>query len=109
MTAAPEPSTPSTVAAGRAAVAELDTRNAWRDNVPFVLMMAVTAGLFGMLAVMAFHEVPTANKDLVNVVLGAVAGGWVTGVGFFWGSSSSSKTKDATIASLASTSERVAP
>ena len=43
-----------------------------KDWVPKVLAMAVTAGFFGILLLMAFQPLPGTNKDLVNVIVGAL-------------------------------------
>jgi N-acetylmuramic acid 6-phosphate (MurNAc-6-P) etherase len=74
----------------------------WRANIPFVLLVIVTCGLFGLIAILCFHEVPPTNQATVNTVLGIIATGWGMGVGYFWGTSASSKAKDATITAMAS-------
>lgn len=85
-------------------------QSAWEGSKPqFVLMIMVTVGLFSLLTMMIFHDVPTANKDLVNIVLGAVTAGWGVGVSYFWGSSSASKSKDDTISALVTTAAAIAP
>lgn len=71
-------------------------------TVPFLLMMLVTLGLFGLLMIMCFHEVPDKNAATVNTGIGLIATGWSIGVGYFWGSSAQSKTKDSTINTLVS-------
>lgn len=76
----------------------------WSDRAPFVLMMVVTFGLFGLLVMMNFHPVPDASKDLMNIMLGAIGTGWVAGINYFFGSSASARTKDTAIATLAAKS-----
>lgn len=73
----------------------------WNDRAPFVLMMVVTFGLFGLLVMMNFHPVPENSKDLMNIMLGAIGTGWVAGINYFFGSSATSRTKDSAIATLA--------
>jgi hypothetical protein len=43
-----------------------------RDWIPKVLAMAVTTGFFGILLLMAFQPLPGTNKDLVDVIVGAL-------------------------------------
>jgi hypothetical protein len=52
-----------------------------RDWVPKVLAMAVTTGLFGILLLMAFQPLPGTNKDLVNVIVGALGTAWISFIG----------------------------
>ena len=49
------------------------------------LVVCSTLSLMGMLAALAFHEIPSANKDLFNYGLAAVVTSWVTIVGFRFG------------------------
>jgi hypothetical protein len=64
-----------------------------RDWVPKVLAMAVTAGFFGILLLMAFQPLPGANKDLVNVVVGALGTAWISIIGYYFGTSVGSMRK----------------
>ncbi len=66
-------------------------------SIPFVLMILVLTLLAAMLFIMAFHEIPASNKDLFNIMLGALVGAFSMGVAYFWGSSSNSRAKDETI------------
>jgi hypothetical protein len=58
-----------------------------KDWVPKVLAMAVTAGFFGILLLMAFQPLPGANKDLVNVIVGALGTAWISIIGYYFGTS----------------------
>lgn len=58
-----------------------------KDHIPGYLIGTVTVGFFGLLAVMSFHGVPAENRDLVNVMLGALGTGWSSGMMYFFGSS----------------------
>ena len=50
---------------------------------------------FAMLLVLAFHPIPSENKDLFNVLLGVLGTAWGGSIiGYFFGSSSGSKGKD---------------
>jgi hypothetical protein len=50
-----------------------------------------------------FIDIPTANRDLLNVALMALIGNVGTAFGYFLGTSESSKKKDDTIQKLAET------
>lgn len=52
-----------------------------RDWVPKVLAMAVTTGFFGILLLMAFQPLPGTNKNLVNMIVGALGTAWISIVG----------------------------
>ncbi|HEY2022488.1 hypothetical protein [Paraburkholderia sp.] len=64
-----------------------------RDWVPKVLAMAVTTGFFGILLLMAFKPLPGSNKDLVNVVVGALGTAWISIIGYYFGTSVGSMRK----------------
>ena len=64
-----------------------------KDWVPKVLAMAVTAGFFGILLLMAFQPLPGANKDLVNVIVGALGTAWISIIGYYFGTSVGSMRK----------------
>jgi hypothetical protein len=61
-----------------------------KDWVPKVLAMSVTAGFFGILLLMALRALPEANRDLVNVVVGALGTAWISIIGYYFGTSASS-------------------
>ncbi|MFL9928643.1 hypothetical protein P0D88_05075 [Paraburkholderia sp. RL18-103-BIB-C] len=64
-----------------------------RDWVPKVLAMAVTTGFFGILLLMAFQPLPGSNKDLVNVIVGALGTAWISIIGYYFGTSVGSMRK----------------
>lgn len=68
-----------------------------RDITPRVLAAVVCAGLFGLLTIMAFHDLPTANHDAMMLLLGALNSAFGAVVGFYFGSSAGSQAKDAVI------------
>jgi hypothetical protein len=63
------------------------------DWVPKALAMTVTVGFFGMLILMALHGLPDANRDLMNVILGALGTAWVSIIGYYFGTSAGSARK----------------
>jgi len=76
-------------------------QTALRDATPTVLAMLVTAGFFGMLSVMAFHDLPVGNRDMLNIMLGSLGAAWVAVVSYYFGSSAGSRAKDLSIEVLA--------
>lgn len=73
------------------------------EFVPAILAFILVTGLFGILFVLMFHELPDKNRDTFNIVFGAVSGSVGTAVAFYFGSSKSTQTKDATIAAVTKT------
>lgn len=71
-----------------------------RDLTPRILAAAVCSGLFGLLGIMAFHDLPAPNKDALMLLLGALNSAFGAVMGFYFGSSASSQKKDDTIKSL---------
>lgn len=69
------------------------------------LAVAITVGFFVVIgALMSMTELPTSVKDILLVMLGALLASFKEITGYFFGSSSSSKSKDDTISeSLRST------
>lgn len=64
-----------------------------RDWVPKVLAMTVTVGFFGILMLMALQPLPTPNRDLVNVIVGALGTAWISIIGYYFGTSVGSMRK----------------
>lgn len=56
----------------------------------------------GAIALLCWHVVPTENKDGLEILIGVLAASLKDCTNYFYGSTSSSKDKDATINSLAS-------
>lgn len=73
-------------------------QDSMRDWTPTVLALLVTAGFFSMLATMAFRDLPIANKDMLNVMLGSLGAAWVAVVSYYFGSSAGSRAKDQALA-----------
>ena len=68
-----------------------------RDWMPKALGIGVTFGFFGLMVFMMKWDVPAANKDMLNIMLGALGGAWVSICSYYFGSSAGSAKKDATI------------
>jgi drug/metabolite transporter (DMT)-like permease len=59
-----------------------------------VLGGAIVVGFFILLYLLLFSEVPEGNKDLLNIVVGALIGSFTAIVGYYYGSSLGSSAKD---------------
>jgi hypothetical protein len=78
-------------------------QNSWfAKNVIHLLAAAVTVGFFGLLGYMCKYDVPAANKDMLNIMLGSLGTAWISIVGFYYGSSKSDSDKNETIKNLSS-------
>ena len=66
----------------------------------FALGAIICIGFFILLYMLVKSEVPSANKDLLNLVVGALIGSFATVVGYFYGSSVGSANKDEIIKDL---------
>jgi hypothetical protein len=65
-----------------------------KDTYQYVLGALVVAGFFVLLYLLLRGEVPEGNKDLLNLVVGALIGSFATVVGYFFGSSKGSSEKN---------------
>lgn len=68
-------------------------------------MRVVAGGVFlilsALIVTLSFFEVPKGNHDIVITLAGAIAGAALSVVSFYFGSSASSRDKDATIKEVA--------
>jgi hypothetical protein len=71
-----------------------------RDWTPRILAYGVTLGFFGLLVFMMKWNVPGPNKDMLNIMLGALGGAWIQIVSYYFGSSAGSSKKDETIKAI---------
>lgn len=65
-----------------------------KDIYQYVLGALVVIGFFALLIILIKKEVPAPNKDLLNLVVGALIGSFATVVGYFFGSSKGSADKN---------------
>jgi hypothetical protein len=72
------------------------------DIFKYILGGLVVLGFFVLLYLLVSKTVPMENKDLLNLVVGALIGSFASVVGYFFGSSAGSAKKDDIIASQAS-------
>lgn len=69
-----------------------------RDTTLPILAMSVTGGFFGVLMFMMVQEVPSASKDVLNIMLGSLGTAWIQVMSYYFGSSQGSSKKDALLA-----------
>ena len=71
-----------------------------KDIFQYILAGLIIIGFFILLIALVYIPIPESNKDLLNLVVGALIGSFATIVGYFFGSSSSSAKKDETISNI---------
>jgi uncharacterized BrkB/YihY/UPF0761 family membrane protein len=60
----------------------------------YVLGALIVLGFFALMVILVYNSVPDQNKDLLNLVVGALIGSFATVVGYFYGSSLGSSDKN---------------
>ena len=65
----------------------------WKESFMYVLAIAIVVGFFGLLWLLVKFTVPTENKDMLNIVIGALIGAFTMIVSYFFGSSKGSAEK----------------
>lgn len=69
-----------------------------RDQTPAYLAGVLFAGLFGLLGLLAFHEVPVANGTALNILLGVLASGSASACAYFFGATARSAAAEQALA-----------
>lgn len=69
-----------------------------KDRTPKILAYLITAGFFGMLAAMLFKIIPNENRDILNIMLGALGSTFGAVTSYYYGSTRGSETKSALLA-----------
>ena len=65
-----------------------------KEIFQYILGGLIVAGFFALLILLVLSAVPTENKDLLNLVVGALIGSFSGIVSYFFGSSLGSSKKD---------------
>lgn len=69
-----------------------------KDRTPKILAYLITAGFFGMLVAMLFNAIPDQNRDILNIMLGALGTTWSSVTSYYYGSTRGSEVKSAMLA-----------
>jgi len=72
-----------------------------RSWVPATLAIFVTAGFFGLLALMFFKGFPSSSQQVLDIMIGSLGTAWVTIIGFYFGSSAGSEQKTQALTDIA--------
>ena len=72
-----------------------------KELFQYLLGGLVILGFFTLLIILVFSAIPEQNKDLLNLVVGALIGSFGTVVTYNFGSSAGSAKKDETISNIA--------
>ena len=81
------------VQAARSREIEIARVTGKRDINLYVLAWTIVIGFFGLMGILIFRVIPTANSTILNLVVGALLGSFTTVIGYFFGSSKSSTDK----------------
>lgn len=66
-----------------------------KKNIPlYILAALIVTGFFVLLYVLIFHPIPGDNKDVLNLVVGALIACFTAVVNYFFGSSKGSSEKN---------------
>jgi fluoride ion exporter CrcB/FEX len=65
-----------------------------KDTFQYVLGGIISVGFFILLGLLIYKEIPVANNDTLNLVIGGLLGAFSTIVGYFYGSSKGSAEKN---------------
>lgn len=81
-----------------------DDKDLLMRRVAAYVAVLIVLGFFGCAAVLAFHEVPDKNNSVLQQLLGALTLAFGTLMGYLYGSSKSSESKDRLLAGSTPTS-----
>ena len=65
-----------------------------KEGYMYLLGAIIVVGFFLLLYLLVYQQIPIENKDILNIVVGALIGSFTTVVGYFYGSSKSSADKN---------------
>ena len=71
---------------------------ALKDRIPALLSLLVTIGFFGLLGYMLKYQIPSNNRDILNVMLGSLGTAWIAIITYYFGSSAGSARKSELLA-----------
>lgn len=63
-------------------------------TIKTILAILTTVGLFSVIGFMLIYPIPPSGHDAMLILIGALAGGWATVLGYYFGSSSGSEAKN---------------
>ncbi len=64
-----------------------------KDKIPAILAIAITGGFFGLVYLLAYHEIPKDSQAILQVLIGSLGTAWIGVVNYYFGSSSGSAAK----------------
>lgn len=64
-----------------------------KDILMYSLAGIIVIGFFALLYILLFRSIAETNKEILNIVIGALIGSFTTIIGYFFGSSSGSAEK----------------
>lgn len=74
---------------------------ATRSLIVPIMASFVTIGFFSLMGLLAFVSIPDSTKAIFYSLTGSLGAAWLSIINFYFGSSSSSQSKDATIHTMA--------
>lgn len=69
-------------------------QNTTKEIYMYVLAGFIVGCVFALLYFLVFNAIPQENKDILNIVIGAIIGAFVTVISYFFGSSKGSADKN---------------
>jgi len=73
-----------------------------RDYVPSILAVGLLVGFFGLLTLLVFVDIDPDAAKVLDIMIGSLGTGFITVLNYYFGTSSSSRNKDDTIAKMSS-------